>query len=90
MSTNPLPFGTKKHGIIEPSNLPQRFFTNLLLFTTKFRNLARLKIDRFQNVICNGLLCQVFSVELHISEMWPIARAFSVLLKASTRLLVMV
>jgi hypothetical protein len=71
--------GTQKHdGIIEPLNLPQRFFAVLHpFFTTTSRNLARLKIDRSQNVICDSLLCQVISV-----EMWPISKAFDVISKA--------
>jgi hypothetical protein len=55
-----------------------QFYTS---FTTTSRNLARLKIDRFQNVICDGVPCQVFSIEV-----WPISRASNVFLKACLRL----
>lgn len=71
-------------GSMASLNLPifrkdfSKFYT---FFTTTFRNLARLKIDQFQNVICDGLPCQVFSI-----EMWPISRASNVLLKACLRL----
>jgi hypothetical protein len=73
-----------KHGIIEPSNLPQRFARIYTFLTTTYRNLAQLQIDRFQNLKCdlmisNGPPCQVFSI-----EMWPISRASNVLLKACT------
>jgi hypothetical protein len=55
-----------------------QFYT---FFTTTFKSLARLKNVRFQNVICDGLPCQVFSI-----EMWPISKASNVLLKACLRL----
>jgi hypothetical protein len=72
------------HSLFEPRSMA---WLNLRIFrkhlsriytfsTTTSRNLARLKIDQFQYVICNNLPCQVVSI-----QMWPISRASSVLLK---------
>jgi hypothetical protein len=72
------------HSLFEPRTMAslnlrifRKHFSRIYtFFTTTLRDLAQLKNDRFQNVICNGLPCQVFSI-----EMWPISRASNVLLK---------
>jgi hypothetical protein len=59
------------HSLLEPGSMASlnlqifrkdfsQFYT---YFTITFENLARLKIDQFQNVICNGFPCQVLSKE---------------------------
>jgi hypothetical protein len=60
-----------------------KVFSRIYTFfeATTPKNLAQLRIDRFQNVICNGLPCQVFQI-----KMWPISRASNVLLEARLRL----
>jgi hypothetical protein len=77
------------HSLLKPGSMASLNLQNFrkdfsqfyTFYTTTFKNLARLKIVRFQNVICDGLPCQVFSI-----EMWPISRASNVLLKACLRL----
>jgi hypothetical protein len=62
----------QKHGIIEPSNLPQRFFTSLHLLYDLFWKFGMIEnwSDSKRDLQWPGLPFQVFPI-----GMWPISRA---------------